>query len=264
MSNDSTKMFMNVVNERHDQYKARLDGLLDALSNNDQAKKLEACKALNDVSQSLASVLAEQDRPGWLKRTITSTSEYARKNKNPQSIASGSSWALLQDLMNLRQAAMAHLWSFKDSDEAAYDFDAVFQRARDNSNIHELFDSLISSLEKMLNEGEIDSVRANEALWKLISTLERNKKGSYFSTIASWQFARSFVKNAIWTSLDEVPVIKPIKAAFEKTLKDMDIEVESVHKEISEELKQRFEITPVESLTYDSNPLLADNSDSKE
>lgn len=255
MSNESLKMLMSVVTERHKQYKSRLDGMLDTLSNNDQAKKLEACNALNESAVNLSNVLAAQDRPSWLETTINATDEFSRKNKKPSSIASGSSWALLQKLMGLRQHAMAHSWEFDQANSTAYDFDAVFEQIRSTSSMIELFDTLIATLEEMLATDQIDSSRAIDALNKLLSTISQNKTGSYFSTIASWKFAHSFVKNAIWATLDEVPVIKPMKAAFEKTLKEMDLEVDALHNNIKIELKQKFDIVPTNALTNESNPL---------
>ncbi|MBU1618262.1 MAG: hypothetical protein KJ556_17595 [Gammaproteobacteria bacterium] len=263
MSNESMKMFMNVVTERHEQYRSRLDDMLNALSNNNQAAKIEACKALSSISHDLSNLLAERDRPGWLMRTISCTESYSRKNKDANSIVSGSSWELLKELMNLREPAMAHAWSFSESNASAYDFDAVFARARNTSSVPDLFDSLIASLKQMLATGEIDSIKAIEALNKLISTLTQNKKSSYFSTIVSWQFARSFVKNALWASLDEITVVKPIKSAFEKTLAEMNVEVDRLHEEISTELKERFEIAPILGLAYDKNPQIAADDSEK-
>jgi len=119
---------------------------------------------------------------------------------------------------------------------------------------------MISILEALLSTGTIDSVKAIEALKKLIATLSQNKDGSYFSTIASWKFVRTFTKNYIWKSLDNIPGVQTVKSAFEETLKEMDVEIEGLHKVISAELLEKFEITPSPALSHDSsNPLYIEN-----
>ena len=49
------RMFVSVLKERHDLFKSGLDGMLDALANNNQSSKLEACRSLNQVAQNLSS-----------------------------------------------------------------------------------------------------------------------------------------------------------------------------------------------------------------
>ena len=261
MNNQSEKMFTNVIREKQKQYEVALSGLLRKLSNNQQSKKLEANKHLLKVAQELSSALAEGDRPWWLNETIEATDEYARKNKNPQSIVSGSSWTLLQRLIEVHKHAMGYKWKFDETEElVAYDFDAIFEKSRQSSNVAELFDSMIGALEKMLETEEIDSIKANQALRKLMSTLAQNKTGSYFSTVVTWQFVRSFTKNYMWESLGSIPGVQPIKSAFEKILEETDIEMDQLHEEMSSELRERFDIAPTDALASSKqNPLWLDN-----
>lgn len=255
-------MFMKVVREKYDQFKSALSSLLSDLSNNDQAKKLESNNRLRKVAQDLSDILAAEDRPDWLNKTATVTTNFAKENPQPTTIRSGSSWRLLGELIAIYSEAMDHVWNFEEDSSDAYNFDEVYQRARKSSKLGELFDSLISELEILLNTGEIDSIKAIDSLKKLMKTLSENKNGSYFSTIASWQFLQSFTKNIIWESLNKVPGVQSTKVAFEKTLNEMDIEMDRLHDEITSELQERFSIEPNLALTHDSkNPLfIANNS----
>jgi glycogen synthase len=243
---------MSVVREKYDQFKAALSSLLSDISNNDQAKKLESNNRLRKVAQDLSDILAVEDRPAWLNRTVTVTANFAKENPKPNSIRSGSSWRLLSELIAIYSETMGHVWNFEEDSSDAYNFDEVYQRARKSSKLDELFDSLISELEILLNTGEIDSIKAIDSLKKLMKTLSENKNGSYFSTIASWQFLQSFTKNIIWESLNKVPGVQSSKVAFEKTLNEMDIEMDRLHDEITSELQERFSIKPNESLKHDS------------
>ncbi|MCG7539215.1 hypothetical protein [Pseudoalteromonas sp. OF7H-1] len=67
--------------------------------------------------------------------------------------------------------------------------------------------------------------------------------------MASWEFLGGFIKNTMWATLDSLPVVKQMKKGFEKTVEDMDIELDEVHKSIAEEMRAKYNTT-VNSLTY--------------
>lgn len=257
----SEKMFQAVLREKHEQFKSGLLSLLDAISNNEQANKLMANKHLQKVGDELASILAQSDRPDWLIRINEATRVFAKRSPDKVTITAGASFNLLKELVSLYPAVMNQEWVFEDGDQMpAYNFDDVFARAKRNSRLSELFDTMISSLEALLSTGAIDSLKAIEALKKLITTLSQNKDGSYFSTIASWKFVRTFTKNYIWKSLENIPGVQTVKSAFEETLKEMDLEIEGLHRAISAELLEKFEISPSPALSHDSsNPLFIEN-----
>lgn len=260
---NSEKMFLDVLQEKHAQYKGSLNALLDAFSNNDQAAKIDANLQLNKISKDLSSILAQADRPPWLVRAIELTGKFAKVNPNAETARSGSSWNLVKELILNYEEAIGYQWTLTEQDESnACNFDVVFIEARKETNLTNLFDAMINDLEKLLATGQIDSIKAIDSLKKLLDTLSENKNGSYFSTIASWQFAKTFTKNVVWQSLEDIKTIKTIKTAFEKTLSDMDIEWDTLHKRISTELKEQFEIESNSSLSHDKkNPLYIESSD---
>lgn len=117
----------------------------------------------------------------------------------------------------------------------------------------------------MVNSGEIDSLTAINSLRELMEILEENKASSYFSTMATWEFVKSFTYNLVWEQLDSIPGIKPIKKAFEKTLADTDIELKELHKKIADEMKAKYKVTIKNALTYKNNQnLLENNSDNSD
>lgn len=259
MSNLSNKMFMNVIRENHEAFKSAFVGLLDALAGNDQAGKVDANRVLLKTSQDLATVLSEGDRPNWLTQTISLTEEYSHKNPDAKRHQPASSPYLLKKLIRIQQHALGHNWRFEDDlRESGHDFDAVFVELREKSNVSELFDSMVNALQEIISSGEVDSLRAIEALKELIGTLSKNSKGSYLSTVASWQFAQTFSKNFIWESLAEIPGVKQAKTAYERSLREMNVKMPELHAEMTNELKKRFKIEP-NVLKLDATPTLPDN-----
>ena len=258
-NNVSAELLLNLIQEKYGVYKSSFSSLLSILSENDQANKIRANQTLLSSSNDLANILANGDRPNWLNHTISITTRYQQQNKN-----TGSSWHLLKELMKIYAQATQHNWDFSSQGNIEnYDFNEIYEAYRKNSDLTSLFESLIKVLNEMVNSGEIDSIKAISALNELISTLNQNKNSSYFSTMASWEFVKSFTKNVIWEQVNNIPGIKPCVKAFEKTMSDMDIEMDALHKGIAEELQNKYKMTIKSALTYrkDDQLLLEDKTE---
>ena len=262
----SANLYLNIILEKYANYKSKFISLLITLSENDQAKKVDASKELCDAASDLANILSEKDRPNWLKQTIIVTNTYGEQNIG-QSVRSGGAWTLLQKLMDIYpKPALEYDWSSTSNGQVSgIDFDEVYRTYRGNSKIDKLFDSLIAVLKKMILCGDIDSITAVSALNELLETLKKNKDGSYFSTMASWEFAKSFTKNYVWEQLNSIPGVKPLQKAFFKTMGDMDLEMDKLHKNISDELKKKYQVKIQSTLKYrNSNQQVLEDKSSSE
>jgi hypothetical protein len=243
--NESVKFFLRLVQEKHELLKTRLNELFRALSSDNHDEKVGANGLLLDACEDLSQILAVADRPSWLAHIINETRLYSENHQT-----SGHNFRLLNNIVGQRQQALSHSWSFENSSVAEdYNFDSLYKKFKANSKLPQFFDSMVSTLEKMINSGEIDSLTALKSLEQLISIIKQNKGGSYFSVMASWEFITSFTKNLVWQELSNLPGIKQFKSAFEKTVKEMDIELETMHKSIADEMKNKYK-TKVQSLTY--------------
>ncbi len=155
-----------------------------------------------------------------------------------------------KNISPVRYDLMQHQWSLsKDKEDADFHFDKMYERFKKESRLPEFFDALIDTLEKMIASNEIDSIKTINSIKQLLSLLRQNKSGSYLSVMASWEFMGGFIKNTLWESLDSLPVVKQLKKGFEKTVGEMDIELEGLHNSIAQEMKNKYNTT-VNSLTY--------------
>ena len=234
---------------------------MKTLSESDHKAKIDESAKLYESAIDLANILASSDRPNWLNEIIACTKEFITAHVKPNSIVSGSSWLLLQKLMRVYQPALNHKWDFStQKGKHHYDFDSIYQKYREESDLELLFNALIETLEQMVNSGEIDSVTAINSLKELIDTLEQNKISSYFSTMATWEFLKSFTYNLVWEQLDSIPGIKPIKKAFEKTMTEADLELNKLHLRIADEMKSKYKMTIKNTLTYKGKAELLENN----
>ena len=248
---ESVKFILRLVQEKHEVVKVCLNKLFEFLASDAHADKVHANEALLDACQALNGILSEPDRPKWLSHLIGEATTYNQHHKT-----AGHNFRLLNNIVGQRQAVLSHSWSFEAGGvKADYNFDSLYLRFKEESNLQELFDSMISTLEEMIESGEIDSLTALRSIEQLISVIKQNQKGSYFSVMASWEFVISFTKNLVWQELSSLPVVKQLKTAFEKTVQDMDVELSNLHKEIAEEMKNKYKTT-ISSLTHKRPSLL--------
>lgn len=249
--NASAELLLRLVQEKHTAVKNSFADLFAKLTSENKQEKIKSAQVLYDDSKILLSILSKQDQPAWL---IAIKDQTARFISHPNN--SNANQVLLNVLINHSKALKNHKWIFTEgSNGFSYNFDEIYERFKSESRLPDLFDTMISTLEKMIETGEIDSIKTLDSLKKLLSMLKHNKSGSYFSMMASWEFLGGFIKNVVWESLDDIPGVKQLKKAFEKTICEVDIELEEIHKEIAGEMKSKFG-TVVHSLTYKRNDRL--------
>jgi hypothetical protein len=98
-------------------------------------------------------------------------------------------------------------------DEVLYNFDLIFDEAREAQGIAVAFDSLIAKLEEIIAADVIDSRVVQEALERLTALLKRNKHGSLTSILVSMHYGR-FAINAFGGVLAANKYLKPLVDSF--------------------------------------------------
>lgn len=231
---DGATFVMKLLRERHDELIRATKVLLQEIAGEDLARKKQASEAVFQKAKDLNAVIPAEEVPGWLKAMQEATDQF-----NNGRFAS--SW-LLERIIGFNVKLNNHQWLVEKGDEAAVDFDAIFDRYRNESRLPELFDEIIKMLQEMHASGDIDSNAMLNALSKVISTLKACKGSSYFSINSAWDFLISFLNNYMWGALVAVPTFGPVLAALDKTIKEAEVEMAKVHSQVREELKRSVEI----------------------
>lgn len=255
VQSDSSTLFIHNLEERHRHLLSTMDNCLSTLFGEDPAAKLNACKVALAAATRLSELLATIDRPSWLNSVIKNlqTFEMMPKNDNKQSLN------MLVALMQNYQAMGKEEWSFGNrSDVGAYDFDKIYEEFKDNSRLPNLFDEIISILEKMIRSGDIDSIKLTKALEGLIATLHKNKSGSYFSMRSAWDFTLSLMKNYLWEQLSDIPALGSLVRALRKTMEDTNSEMKGLHAQIREAMQEKFK-GDFPFLSYEQNKALPES-----
>ncbi len=235
--NQSVEFFLRFLREKHQLFISSINELFANLVDENKDSKKLAAENSKEAAIVLKNNLSDQDVPGWLQQSIKSLEWYLR-NLN----TSGANNNLLKRLIGIQSEMNNHQWKFElSNDTLAFDFDSIYEKCKNESKIDELFESIITLLQKIISSGEIDSIKTMSVLEKLIATLKKHEKASYFSINSMYDFLLHLMKNVLWAQLESLPVIGPITKGLKKTIEETGIELEGLTAKMKSEMIIRYE-----------------------
>ncbi len=229
----SVEAFVRTINDKSNDFLTKIRQFYLAIAGTNEQERVERANAALSAAQILWSHLAPPDRPPWLRPFIDSLQRFvqAPKDSNVRN-------KVIETYGEHFAAVLSHQWKFAPVYDDAIDFDAIFKEVKAESRISELFDRIIDILEKIIQTDLIDSRRVTASLEKIIATLRKNRKGSYFSMICSWQFLKRFMVNAAWNAVSKIPGIDVLSESLRDTIKEFDGEMEKVYERIATEASE--------------------------
>lgn len=223
---------IELVRERHTAVRQAFESLLNAYANGDQNQIIAANERLKTAIQQLQGVVAAKHLPAWLQDVSANVDRYAANHNQGLPV-----WrAHLDSALRNAQALNSETWSFSEREEILFDIDAIVEKARQEHNIHALYEKVIECLNALLRSGEIDSIKAATDLAHLIATLKQASSGSFSSQVFSWRFARRLVPNIISAYAKRNDITGPLIEAFEQTASELDISLEAAKDQVGEDI----------------------------
>lgn len=251
---ESVHVFLRFLNQRYTELKSQLENMLKTMSSSDEEAKLTASREFLSTSSGLALTLAASDRPAWLKDLIDNTEWYVANHGSE-----GANHTHVMHIIDRYEQAMHHEWQFDPTDEGtSYSYDELYEDYRNESKIEALSEGMVDALNQMIDSCEIDSVSAINSLDQLVLLIDQNKSGPYSSISATREFIAKFLRNTTWMQIRKIPGVKNFKDIFEKTAKELDIELDRLHRDIVAEIQQRYDsaVKPVPQRSVVRNTLL--------
>lgn len=231
--NDSVQFFLRFVDQKHSELINSLSELVHALVGEDVKKKKSRADVVLMKANDLKSGLSNQDFPNWLKPLIQILSQFQNGSKSQQ--------ALIDFILKNERNIKNHNWNIDSQHEYAFDFDSIFEHYKSESRLPDLFDEIISILEKIKASGEIDSISMLNSLTKVIATLKKNKNGSYFSMNSAWSFFTSFLKYYFLAEISKLPGLGSFVEALQKAADETNQELININHEVKQEMKNAVE-----------------------
>jgi hypothetical protein len=99
----------------------------------------------------------------------------------------------------------------------------------------------VEILEKIIRCDELDSRKIIHDLETIIATLKKNRNGSYFGVMGSWNFVSTYLYNLTWNAFSEIPVLKVLVKSLRETLDEMNKEMGKVHEDMRTDLHDQLQ-----------------------
>ena len=237
-TNESVEFFLRFLQERFQVFKTSLENLKESLGNNHAENKTKACKNTLATIQSLKEAMSAQDRPAWLDKINDAINHFIQR----QSQYSNAGKNLINAIIDCSPQINNQKWEFTESHEYdPVDFDAYFKRFYDESRLPELFDTLVIHLQTIADSGKVDSIHAVTQLQRLINTVKRNARGSYFSVHATFEFAITLLKNLVFEYIGKIPVLGETLRAIQQTISELEQEFVTVQQKTKDDVMDKLQ-----------------------
>ena len=235
--NESIRQFVRLLEERHEELKSKLNVFVSNIVGEDKDKKRGAAEDVLSACQTLKNNLSKEDIPPWLNNIISGLNSYLHNFDNAASARN-----LMLEVIPIYNEIANNKWKFDDSLKSkAFDFDAVYRKCKDDSNLDKLFDELVKLLNEILESGEIDSLKVRNLLESLIATLRNHKTASHFYVQSMLDFANQLTNNVIWEQLKSTSKLKGFLTGFEKTLKETNVSMDELNKKIYNTMNDQYD-----------------------
>jgi len=236
--NNSIDFFLRFLDERFDIFKRSLEALKEMLVRNDANQKIEACNSTLSTLETLKEAMSTTDRPVWIGKIETAIRQFIQRHQH----YTDAGVTLINAIIACSPQIASQKWDFSESDEdKPVDFDAYFQKFYDESRLPELFEKLVGHLQTIVESGSVDSNRILKQLQKLINTIKRNARGSYFSVHATFDFAISLLKNFVLEYINNIPVLGETLRAVLKTMEELEQEFEIVQQKTKDDVLDKLQ-----------------------
>lgn len=237
LTNESLTKFVRVVNERHEVVKNSVTGFVSSLVDGDDQKKKMSAEVAVEKAVMLKSYLSPRDVPEWLKLLVECLDDYIRNFEKPKNLLSST----LHRIYPLKLQLDGWRWNFESNEERnGFNFDAMYEECKKNSKVDTLFDELIDLLQKIIDSGEVDSIKMNTTLTQIIATLKKHNTASYLALTSSWDFAKLLIKNVVWEELKTIKSLNALLVALQKTMEKTDTSMGDLYTRLRNRAKETF------------------------
>ncbi|PBJ02122.1 hypothetical protein [Pseudomonas sp. ACN5] len=234
MSNQETLIHLaKILNKNQQELITQTITLLGTMAGEDSNTKKNAANQVSHTLDRIEHLIPPSQVPDWLITLSKKAAEYVHKKVSGEEF--------LNTIIEFLPVVKSYIWLSNDPSTSGFNFESVFDDCRSNSRIPELFDQLITALEKIRDSGELDSQSMIDALSKIIATMHIGKTSSYFSMDGAWQFLCTFAENFLWNELSKIPVLGSMTDALRETMKETQMEILKLYNDVKIEMTEQVQ-----------------------
>ncbi|MFC1745786.1 hypothetical protein ACFL35_17470 [Candidatus Riflebacteria bacterium] len=246
VSDKSRKVYFKFLNEKQKVLLLSIEEIINKIGDNsiqtnirEQALGTFSKNTLKHVKE-LASLVPKEESPQWLITLKTSLLNFVR-TLNSDKIKSTS--IFIKKLMQVYSDIENYKWIYEEQANLGIIFEDIFQKYKKESKINELFDKTVELLNKIADDENLDSIKALEKLNLVIALIHKNRDSSHFSIRACIKIVTNLIKNTIMVLLKHIPVYGKIFEVLERTIKDLNNEMDVIEQNTSIEIKEKYQMS---------------------
>ncbi len=210
--------------------------MVKCIANDDKDQKILAFQSLAESVQRLTLLIDREETPTWMTK-LAQLLYNVNTNYHPTNLEALSVYTSTAYQQMIRQS-----WDYLDDDLGGFLVQDVVQSNFEHSGVNKLFDTLVEQLKGVIDSGEIETVRALKSLNGLVALIRKNQK----QASTAWVLIKN-VHVVAWNYLMQLstdekvnPYIRHALPAIEKTLADLETEVDKVYDDSSVEVNARL------------------------
>ena len=235
---DAAKMYADAVKQRSAEVKQALANLIGKYVGCSEDERKTLVERLRHSCKVVMNTLIPTQYPRWLPEVHNHCEKFLRNPSDPghaNRLAQAMTACYSQvDVIDLSTA----------NEPNPYDLDALYEQAKAENKIPELFDRLIESIQRIIDDRIIENVTILEAIKSTLDVLKANRSGSLVSMRQSFGLVRVFLSEFAIRLIKTVPVAKQAVEAIEAAVSSMDKGFDDVAQTIDEltkvEIARRF------------------------
>lgn len=224
------QQYVDLLNESQQRLSLVIHKCIKSISGIEISTKQKSVSDLKDEIKHYLRIIPKSNYPIWLIQL--------QKATNISKIGDNYDYTnLLDTIVEYSKEALSNNWI-----DDTIDFEAIYQKYRKESNVDLLFEELISLFEKIIENEELENEIMSKGLTKLISLIKVNKGKSKGSDTSIIDYILVFLKNYVIEFAKEIPVLKTIIISVQKTLKELNLEVNNIQKNTIVEIQANTQI----------------------
>lgn len=195
---------------------------------------LSSCQILSDI-------LASKDKPSWID-TVKNSITFFKDNKVKalDGLMFKKQLGSMGELTKIFPIINQFKWQSNEEEiHATIDYDKIYEKVLNETNIPRIFDKIIALLKKIIDGEVLDSIKIEKSLKNLLSLIKKNKNKSYLSTYMTFNNWKLFVKNVLMVKMEKNDYLKAGKITI-KEINEINKEMEDGFKKLDSDIKTEY------------------------
>ncbi len=206
---------------------------------------IHACTKLRD--------LCDPDTPAWVIRLLAVSTQFIQ---NRNDIATRN--ALISLISGIRSEISLYDWNLGGY-QSDYNFEEIYKKYKTESRLPELFDELISLIENILNDQEIELADSEKKIKLLLTIIRSNNKKSLFADQSILNYLIFFIKEFLLNLSQNIPGLREFIEALITTAEKIKDEIEVTRRKTEDEIKSKTKVDLL--VSYNSAGIIKELND---